>query len=159
MARTLTYNGKSMELHVGNFRSHPTCMSITGSVDGLFGMKKDVILVASLGESTGHGKNMQMYQGYLDASNRNYPEIKRMFEESGLATPVLDENGRESQKKMGSYMFTLYNFDKQKLRDYDLKGCQAYENNYNKALMISYTRDVVNQRMEQAMGGDNFYQA
>lgn len=157
MGRTLNYNGKPMTLHVSNFRSHPLCMSITGSTEGIFGMKKDVILVASVGDNTGHGKTMQMYQGYLDASNRNYPEIKKMFEDSGLATPVVDSNGQLSQKKMGSYTFTLYNFDREKLRSCDLRGCQAYENNYNKALLISHTRDVVNQRMEQAMGPDNMY--
>lgn len=146
-----------MELHVGNFRSNPTCMSLTGSVDGLFGMKKDVILVASLGTSTGHGKSVQMYQGYLDASNRNYSEIKQMIEQSGLAKPVLDENGIPSAKRCGSYEFTLYQFDKQKLMEYDLQGCQRYEHNFKSAILIQNTRDAVNERMSAAMHQNGSY--
>lgn len=151
MSQTLDYKGKPMELHVGNFRSHPTCMSLTGKVDGLFGMKKDIILVASLGTNTGYGKSIQMYQGYLDASNRDYDDIVKAIEGSGLATPVLDNDGNPSKKKMGSYNFTLYQFDKNKLQDYDKQGCQKYENNFKSALFIQQTRDAVNERMEQFM--------
>lgn len=156
MSQTLMYNGKPMTLHVGNFRSHPTCMSLTGTTEGLFGMRKDVILVASLGENIGHGKTMGMYQGFLDASNRNYPEIKRMLESSGLARPALDASGQEQCMKMGSYTFTLYNFDKQKLQQYDLKGCQTYEQNFNRARLISATMDKVNECMDQVTGSNNY---
>lgn len=157
MSQCLMYNGKPMELHVGNFRTNPTCMSLMGCTQGLFGQKKDVVLVASIGQDTGNGETMRLYQGYLDASNRNYDEIKRMLEDNGIAKPALDSSGCERQKKMGSYMFTLYDFDQQKLSQLDPKGCQIYENSYHRAKVIDAVRSSVNQRMEQTMGKDGSY--
>ena len=160
MAKTLNYNGKPMELHVGNFRSHPTCMSLTGTTEGIFGMQKNTILIASLCANRDDGQPIGLYQGYLDASNnRNYKEIKRMLEDSGLAKPFVDKQGNLSQTTFGGYTFTLYNFDKNKLREYDLQGCQTYENNYNRAYFISGVSSTVNQRMEQSMSQNDSYHA
>lgn len=38
--KTIDYKGKAMEIHVGNYNENPTCMSLRGTVRGLFGMKK-----------------------------------------------------------------------------------------------------------------------
>ena len=40
MLKTIDYKGKAMEIHVGNYNENPTCMSLRGTVRGLFGMKK-----------------------------------------------------------------------------------------------------------------------
>lgn len=154
MAQTLDYKGKPMEFHVGNFRSHPTCMSLTGTVPGLFGMKRDVTMLASVGDKTGAGRAVQMYQGYLNASDRDYYDIKHVVESNGLAKPVLDAYGQPDTKRVGSYNFMLYQFDADKLRSLDPKGCARYEHNVKSAIVIQNTRDAVNARMNAAMNQD-----
>ena len=44
MLKTIDYKGKAMEIHVGNYNENPTCMSLRGTVRGLFGMKKRIFI-------------------------------------------------------------------------------------------------------------------
>ena len=47
MPKTLNFNGKPMTLHVGNLPSHQQDMALIGSIDGLFGIKREILLIAS----------------------------------------------------------------------------------------------------------------
>ncbi len=153
MAKTVMYHGKPMELHVGNYHSHPTCMQIKGTTKGLLGLKKEIPITATLGERTGDGQVMQLYQGYIHVDNEiNARETLRMIERTGIGKPMLDENGNPRKLKFGFHEYPLYQFDKAKLMEYDLQGCQKYEHNFKSAIFISHMRSHFRQEIDARCG-------
>lgn len=154
MPKTLNFNGKPMTLHVGNLPSHKQDMSLIGTVDGLFGIKKEIMIVASLGTTTAEGKDLGMYQGYLDNRTKHYSEFRKALEENGLITPVLNENGRPATKRLGGYDFPLVTFNREKLREFDWDGCDRYERLSKNARLSAYTKARVD-AMVDAIYGDN----
>ena len=126
MPKTLNFNGKPMTLHVGNLPSHQQDMALIGTIDGLFGIKREILLIASLGTTTAEGKPLGSYQGYLDIHSKHYPEFRKALEENNLITPALDSNGRPATKHLGNCDFPLVNFNREKLREFDKEGCDSY---------------------------------
>jgi hypothetical protein len=123
-------------------------MSLYGLLPGPFGIQKRLVLVASCGSQTAEGPYVQLYQGYLDASNRHYNEILRVVHETGLAKPMLKPDGFPRTKRVGSYTFTLYQFDRQKLMQYDPQDCQRYEHEFKMNIVRMNLRGQVNQYMQ-----------
>lgn len=156
MPKTLNINGKPMTLHVGNLPSHKQDMALTGTVDGLFGIKREIMMIASLGTTTAEGKPLGMYQGYLDNRTKYYPEFRKALEENDLITPVLDSNGRPATKHLGSGDFPLVAFNREKLHEFDPDGCDKYERTSKRTRLSDYTKARVD-AMVDAIYDDNKY--
>lgn len=159
MGKTVMYHGKQMSLRVGNYRSHPTCMQIVGVTEGMFGMKKEIPITASLGERTGDNSVMQLYQGYIHVNDaKNAAETLRILEQTGLGKPMLDEQGQPRKLKFGFHEYPLFQFNKAKLMEYDKQGCQKYEHNFKSAIFIHNIESQVRDRMSAVYGdSDNSY--
>ena len=155
MPKTLNFNGKPMTLHVGNLPSHQQDMALIGSIDGLFGIKREILLIASLGTTTAEGKPLGSYQGYLDIHSRYYPEFRRALEENNLITPALDANGRPATKRLGGCDFPLVNFNREKLREFDKEGCDSYERTSQHARLSAYTKARVDAMVDMVYGDSN----
>ena len=152
MPKTIDFNGKPMTLHVGNLPSHQQDMALTGTIDGLFGMKKEIMLITSLGPTTAEGKPIGAYCGYLDNYTKHYPAFRKALEDNGLITPVLDANGRPATKHLGGCDFPLVKFNREKLMEFDPKGCATYEQVSNRQRLINHTTEQVRARMDSMYG-------
>lgn len=136
MGETLDYKGIPIQLHVGNYRSEPLCMSLFAEkTNRLF--LNNFNISANLGEHIDRDTIIPKYCAYVDASRRDAYDLINFLEENNLAKPYI-RDGHTVKDRTGYTEYTLYQFNEKKLKQLDPQGCASYEQNRGRAMHINY---------------------
>ena len=122
---TINYDGCDLTLRVANYDCDPVCLCILldDEEEGPYGT-----VTVNLGWDSGNNTIMPKYCSFGDSNNSE--DLIQVLTEKGIMKPY-KRFGQPVTQQSGYCEYNLYEFDAEKLREYDPEGCAAYEAAYD----------------------------
>lgn len=121
--KTFNYNGTECWMEIGSYSTSPTVMAIQFMCsEGPY-----TTATVNLGEDSGNNSVIPFGATFLDTNNNS--DIVDFFKKEGLGE-VYTRFGEEVTMQSGFCEYPLFQFNVNKLKEYDPKGFSKYESSY-----------------------------